>query len=70
VEAAGIEREFAVLQRVLSQELTNSSAEVSAPCLHGERSTCQSLAAIDHELNRVLEIWSCRQDNATRKLKQ
>jgi hypothetical protein len=57
VEAAGIEREDPILQRVISPELTNSPIEVSALCLHGERSTCQSLAVNDNELNCVIELW-------------
>jgi hypothetical protein len=57
VEAAGIEREDAFLKSVVSHELTNSPAEVSALCLHGDRSTCQSLAANDNELKRIFELW-------------
>ena len=57
VEAAGIEREDAILQRVSSQELANSPAEASALCLHGDRSKCHSLAANDIELSRVIELW-------------
>jgi hypothetical protein len=56
VEAAGIEREDPMLQPVLLKELTDLPVEVSALCLHGERTTCQPLAANDNELNLIIEL--------------
>jgi hypothetical protein len=57
VEAAGIESETSVSQSVADQELTKPDGEVSALCLHGERTSCQCLAAMDSELMRVVELW-------------
>ncbi len=57
MEAAGIEREDPILQRVLLHELTNLSTEVSALCLHGSGIRCHLLADNDPILEHIAKLW-------------
>jgi hypothetical protein len=57
VEAAGIEPEDAISQSMADKQLTNSAAEMSALCLHGEVNSWQSMASLDPLLARVVQLW-------------
>ena len=57
MEAAGIEPEDAISQRVSEQQLTALAGEVSALCLHGSGSACHYVASLDPTLVRLIEFW-------------
>jgi hypothetical protein len=57
VEAAGIEPETPISESDAGTGLTEFTADASALCLQHDGIACQSVASLDHELERVIELW-------------
>jgi hypothetical protein len=57
VEAAGIEPEAPIFESPTEQQLTESTEQISALCLHDHGTSCHPQASIDAILAPVVELW-------------